>query len=36
VPFIPTGQWKPVTAYRKNISGVINAPALMMWNVEKT
>jgi peptide/nickel transport system substrate-binding protein len=36
VPFIPTGQWKPVTAYRKNVSGVINAPALMMWNVEKT
>jgi peptide/nickel transport system substrate-binding protein len=36
VPFIPTGQWKPVTAYRKNISGVINAPALMMWNIEKT
>ena len=36
VPFIPTGQIKPVTAYRKNVKGVINAPALMMWGVEKT
>jgi hypothetical protein len=27
---------RTVTAYRKNLSGVINAPALMMWNVEKT
>jgi len=25
-----------VTAYRKNIKGVIIAPALFMWNVEKT
>ena len=32
---IPTGQW-PVTAYRKNLEGVIIAPALFMWNVEKT
>jgi len=36
VPYIPTGQWKPVTAYHKNIKGVINAPAYLMWNVEKT
>lgn len=36
VPFIPTGQIKPVTAYRKNIKGVITAPAIMMWNIEKT
>jgi len=25
-----------VTAYRKNVKGVIIAPALFMWNVEKT
>jgi peptide/nickel transport system substrate-binding protein len=36
LPYIPTGQWSPVTAYRKNIKGVIIAPALFMWNVEKT
>ena len=27
VPYIPTGQWKPMTAYRKNLKGVIQAPA---------
>ena len=36
VPYLPTGQWKPITAYRKNIKGVITAPAFLMWNVEKT
>src|ERR1700730_1627708 len=36
LPSIPTGQWSPVTAYRKNLKGVIIAPALFMWNVEKT
>jgi peptide/nickel transport system substrate-binding protein len=35
VPYIPTGQYLPKTAYRKNLRGVINAPALFMWNVEK-
>jgi peptide/nickel transport system substrate-binding protein len=36
VPYLPTGQWKPVTAYHKNLKGVIEAPAYLMWNVEKT
>jgi len=36
LPYIPTGQWSPVTAYRENIKGIIIAPALFMWNVEKT
>ena len=36
VPYLPTGQWTPVTAYRKNLKGVITAPAFLMWNVEKT
>ena len=35
VPYIPTGQWIPKTAYRKNVKGVIIAPALFQWNVEK-
>jgi peptide/nickel transport system substrate-binding protein len=35
-PYLPTGQWKPVTAYHKNLKGVIQAPAYLMWNVEKT
>jgi peptide/nickel transport system substrate-binding protein len=36
VPYLPTGQWKPVTAYHKNLKGVIEAPPFLMWNVEKT
>ena len=36
LPYIPTGQWSPVTAYRKNLKGVIIAPARFMRNVEKT
>jgi peptide/nickel transport system substrate-binding protein len=36
VPYVPTGQYTQKTAYRKNIKGVIPAPAFLMWNVEKT
>ncbi len=36
VPYVPTGQYINRTAYRKNIKGVISAPAIFMWNVEKT
>jgi len=36
LPYIPTERWSPVTAYRKNLRGVIIAPTLFMWNVEKT
>jgi peptide/nickel transport system substrate-binding protein len=35
VPYIPTGQFVDNTAYRKNVKGVIPAPAFLMWNVEK-
>jgi peptide/nickel transport system substrate-binding protein len=35
VPYIPTGMYRPKTAYRKNITGVILAPAVLMWNVAK-
>ncbi len=36
VPYIPLGQWWPMTAYRKSLKGVIVAPAEFMWNIEKT
>ena len=36
VPYIPTGQYAPKTAYRTNIKGRIAAPVFLMWNVEKT
>ena len=35
VPYIPTGQFVIPTAFRKNLSGVIVAPVLFFWNVEK-
>jgi peptide/nickel transport system substrate-binding protein len=36
VPYIPTGQYTPKTAYRNNVKGVIAAPVILLWNVEKT
>jgi peptide/nickel transport system substrate-binding protein len=36
VPYLPTGAWTQMTAYRKNVKGIIQAPAFLMWNVEKT
>ena len=36
VPYIPTGQYTPKTAYRSNIKGRIAGPVIVMWNVEKT
>jgi peptide/nickel transport system substrate-binding protein len=36
VPYLPTGQWKPMTAYHKSLKGLLQAPAYLMWNVEKT
>ncbi len=35
VPYVPTGQFLIPTAYRKNIQGIIVAPAVFLWNVEK-
>jgi peptide/nickel transport system substrate-binding protein len=35
VPYIPTGMWDQQTAFRRNIKGIIQAPAYLMWNVEK-
>jgi peptide/nickel transport system substrate-binding protein len=35
VPYVPTGQFVVPTAYRKNVSGIIIAPVVFLWNVEK-
>jgi len=36
VPYIPTGQYFPKTAYRTNVKGTpLTGPAVFMWNVEK-
>lgn len=35
VPYIPTAQFIIPTAYRTNLSGVINSPVTFLWNVEK-
>ncbi len=36
VPYIPTGMFMQKTAYRNTLKGRILAPAILMWNVEKT
>jgi peptide/nickel transport system substrate-binding protein len=35
VPYVPTGQFFTPTAFRKNLEGVIVAPVVFLWNVEK-
>jgi peptide/nickel transport system substrate-binding protein len=35
VPYVPTGQFVVPTAYRKNLEGIIVAPVVFLWNVEK-
>ncbi len=35
VPYVPTGQFVIPTAYRHDLKGVIVAPIVLMWNVEK-
>lgn len=36
VPYVPTGKYATATALRKNLSSVIVAPPILMWNVEKS
>jgi peptide/nickel transport system substrate-binding protein len=36
VPYVPTGQFFVKTAFRKDIKGYISAPAIFMWNIEKS
>jgi len=35
IPYVPTGQFVIPTAYRKNLDGIIIAPVVFLWNVEK-
>ena len=35
IPYVPTGQFVIPTAYRKNLEGIIIAPVVFLWNVEK-
>jgi peptide/nickel transport system substrate-binding protein len=35
VPFIPTGHWTTPTAFRKNITGMVDAPSAVFWNIKK-
>ena len=36
VPYVPLGKYVTNTALRKNLSGFISAPPMLMWNIEKT
>lgn len=36
VPFIPLGMIRNPTAYRRNLTGMLNGPAPLMWNLRKT
>jgi peptide/nickel transport system substrate-binding protein len=35
VPFIPTGQYLPPAAFRRNITGLLKGAVPVFWNVEK-
>src|SRR5216683_2261292 len=35
VPYIPTGQWKVRTAYRKNLKHLVLGPVIFQWGVDK-
>jgi peptide/nickel transport system substrate-binding protein len=35
IPHVPTGRFVVPTAYRNNLDGIIVAPVVFLWNVEK-
>jgi peptide/nickel transport system substrate-binding protein len=35
VPYIPAGQFLSPIAFRKNLSGILDTPRLVLWNIEK-
>ena len=35
-PYVPLGQWNSLTAARTNIRGLLVAPTIVFWNVEKS
>ena len=36
VPFVPIGQLRQPTAYRRNVQGILTAPVPFFWDVSKT
>ena len=36
VPFIPLGQYRARSAWRSNLTGIVDAPVPVFWNVEKS
>ena len=36
VPYVPLGKYTTNTALRRNLTGLIEAPPILMWNIEKT
>jgi peptide/nickel transport system substrate-binding protein len=36
VPMVPLGMWKPQTAFRRNLTGVVTASSSVFWNVRKS
>ena len=36
VPFVPLGQLRQPTAYRRNVQGILSAPVPFLWGVSKT
>jgi peptide/nickel transport system substrate-binding protein len=35
VPFIPLGQYRAQAAYRTSLTGVVDGPIQVFWNIEK-
>jgi peptide/nickel transport system substrate-binding protein len=35
VTYVPLGKYRPAIVYRKELSGIIPAPAIFYWNIEK-
>jgi len=35
VPYVPLGQYFQPVAYRKNVTGVLDAPLPAYWNIDK-
>jgi peptide/nickel transport system substrate-binding protein len=35
VTYVPLGMYRPAIIYRKELSGIIPAPAIFYWNIRK-
>lgn len=36
LPFIPLGQYRQTSAWRDNVTGILEGPSVVFWNVSKT